>query len=211
MNKVINESKSVAYMIREDGKAIPVAYHPYATDGADYAIDIVPWLFENTLYKSTQLDCRNFTAAYMQYNELTIEDLEDDWGFNCPKGLVNFHEVDNVVTETQLETLAKKLNDDLNEEFCRARFGGTYNSDDLSTGEMVFRISSNHFNWFDVIWKFVYDHSMVKYVTIVRDLEATGTDKVYRDGRDEFYRMPRNDFLNISGNPIIESLFDGRG
>lgn len=204
MNKVINESKSVAYMIREDGKAIPVAYHPYATDGADYAIDIVPWLFENSLYKSTQLDCRNFTADYMQYNGLTIQDLEDDWGFNCPAGLANVQEVTDVVTETQLETLAKKLNDELNEEFCRARFGGTYNSDDLSTGEMVFRISSNHFNWFDVIWKFVYDHSMVKYVTIVRDLEATGTDKVYRDGRDEFYRMPRNDFLNISGNPVIE-------
>lgn len=53
MKSIMNESKSVAYMLREDGKAIAVSYHPYATDGADYAIDVVPWLFTNTLYKST--------------------------------------------------------------------------------------------------------------------------------------------------------------
>lgn len=204
MKSIMNESKSVAYMLREDGKAIAVSYHPYATDGADYAIDVVPWLFTNTLYKSTQMDCKDFVSDYMQYNELTIEDLEDGWGFKCPKGLVSVVEAVADVNLKQVEVLAEKINSDLNEEFCRARFGGTYDSDDLNQGEMVFRISSNHFNWFDIIWNFVYNHQNIKYVTIVKDLEATGTDKVYREGRNEFYRMARNDFLNISGNPVIE-------
>ena len=94
----------------------------------------------------------------------------------------------------------KKVIDDLNQEFCRVRAGGLYDSDG-SLGDIYFRTSSTKFNWFDVIWQFVYDRrNKISTITIVRDKESTKEDKVY------YNRMPVDEFITLNGHPYIESI-----
>ena len=103
----------------------------------------------------------------------------------------------------------------LNDEFLRARNGGMYDSVGDNTGEIYFRVSStNGFNWFDIIWNFVYKHkSRINSVTVVKDNEALGLKKdyIYYHGQDglnkkEFNRMPIDRFLMLKGNPVVEKL-----
>jgi len=67
----------------------------------------------------------------------------------------------------------------LNNNFLRARYGGKFDTE-RGSKEMVFRVSSDGFNWFDIIWEFVYNHkNEINCVTIVRDEESTGEDWFY--------------------------------
>lgn len=199
-----------AYMIRRDGKVFNVDFHPYGTEGIEYVLDYLPWLFECTANESTRRDIAALIQAMMEYTQSSINDLFD--GVDVPSQLLTY--VNNYTTKT--DKTNKELMDaveyDLNQEFCRTRLGGRYNSDDVAAGEIVFRISSNNFNWFNVIWNFVYENrNKINSVTIVRDYESTGEETPYKEGRKVFFRMPVEDFITLSGNPIIESLFDDGG
>ena len=196
-----------AYMIRRDGKVFNVDFHPYGTEGIEYVLDYLPWLFECTANESTRRDIAALVRAMMEHTGSSINDLFD--GFDVPSQFLTY--VSNYKEE--INKTNKELMDaveyDLNQEFCRTRLGGRYNSDDVAAGEIVFRISSTNFNWFNVIWDFVYKNKrIIKSVTIVKDYESTGVDTPYRDGREIFFRMPVEDFITLSGTPIIESLFD---
>ena len=72
---------------------------------------------------------------------------------------------------------------------------------------MTFRISSTGFNWYNIIWEFVYKNSReIKTVTIVRDEESTGTYFEYKNRSGEnYFNMPIEDFLTEKGNPVVES------
>lgn len=104
-------------------------------------------------------------------------------------------------------TLAE-LNDAVNDYYLRIRLGGIYNSDGQS-GDAYFRISSEGFNWFNLIWKLVYDNrDYIKFVTVVRDNQSgksSGYDDYYTIGGKEVYQMPVDEFLTLKGNPILES------
>lgn len=73
----------------------------------------------------------------------------------------------------------------------RVRYGGMFNSSATSK-ELVFRISSVGFNWFNIIYVFVADHKReVQSVTIVKDEEATGYENYFYKYKGEVYdRMP---------------------
>ena len=74
---------------------------------------------------------------------------------------------------------------------------------------MYFRVSSVGFNWFNIIWQFVYDHrNVIDYVTIVKDEESTGyKDYYYSHGDTVYNHLPTKDFIEQSGNPYIESTY----
>lgn len=199
-----------AYMIRRDGKVFNVDFHPYGTEGIEYVLDYLPWLFECTANESTRRDIAALVRAMMEHTGSSINDLFD--GFDVPSQFLTYVSNYKETTDKTNKELMDAVEYDLNQEFCRTRLGGRYNSDDVAAGEIVFRISSTNFNWFNVIWDFVYKNKrIIKLVTIVKDYESTGVDTPYRDGREIFFRMPVEDFITLSGNPIIESLFDDGG
>lgn len=199
-----------AYMIRRDGKVFNVDFHPYGTEGIEYVLDYLPWLFECTANESTRRDIAALVRAMMEHTGSSINDLFD--GVDVPSQLLTYVSNYKERTDKTNKELMDAVEYDLNQEFCRTRLGGRYNSDDVAAGEIVFRISSTNFNWFNVIWDFVYKNKrIIKLVTIVKDYESTGVDTPYRDGREIFFRMPVEDFITLSGNPIIESLFDDGG
>lgn len=199
-----------AYMIRRDGKVFNVDFHPYGTEGIEYVLDYLPWLFECTANESTRRDIAALVRAMMEHTGSSVNDLFD--GFDVPSQFLTYVSTYKEKTDKTNKQLMDAVEYDLNQEFCRTRLGGRYDSDDVAAGEIVFRISSTNFNWFNVIWDFVYKNKrLIKLVTIVKDYESTGVDTPYRDGREIFFRMPVEDFITLSGNPIIESLFDDGG
>lgn len=199
-----------AYMIRRDGKVFNVDFHPYGTEGIEYVLDYLPWLFECTANESTRRDIAALVRAMMEHTGSSVNDLFD--GVDVPSQLLTYVSNYKERTDKTNKELMDAVEYDLNQEFCRTRLGGRYNSDDVAAGEIVFRISSTNFNWFNVIWDFVYKNKrIIKLVTVVKDYESTGVDTPYRDGREIFFRMPVEDFITLSGNPIIESLFDDGG
>lgn len=114
--------------------------------------------------------------------------------------------IDEFEKETNLDNkyeLMNLLNNITNQEFCRVRtsnykvkFGG-------DNGEIYFRISSNGFNWFDLIWNVVNTYqNQIKNVTVINDKQSKGGKEF-----DYYYdHIPVNDFLTLKGNPIIEEL-----
>ena len=81
-----------------------------------------------------------------------------------------------------------------------------YNSSFSDSGEVVFRISSANFNWFNIIWSFVYaNKTKIKTVSVVADEEATGKlDYYYNDKGIVYNNLPIEDFITLPGNSMLD-------
>lgn len=207
---------SVAWMLRKDGKAIQVPVHAYGDEeDSEYILMNAEWLYNNTSSNDTKSDIINLLAVYAVNNDCIDVSTFANYIIenNYLQIKVKFLEkisnnlekaIDFTISGKNYdeEYFNKKVINDLNQEFCRVRAGGAYDSDG-SLGDLYFRTSSSNFNWFDIIWKFVYNlykQNKVKTVTIVRDKESTNEDKVY------YNRMPVEEFITLSGHPYIESI-----
>lgn len=207
---------SVAWMLRKDGKAIQVPVHAYGDEeDSEYILMNVEWLYNNTSNSETKSDIINLLAVYAVNNDCIDVSTFANYIIenNYLQIKVKFLEkisnnlekaIDFTISGKNYdeEYFNKKVINDLNQEFCRVRAGGAYDSDG-SLGDLYFRTSSSNFNWFDIIWEFVYNlykQNKVKTVTIVRDKESTNEDKVY------YNRMPVEEFITLSGHPYIESI-----
>ena len=207
---------SVAWMLRKDGKAIQVPVHAYGDEeDSEYILMNAEWLYNNTSSSETKSDIINLLAVYAVNNDCIDVSTFANYIIenNYLQIKVKFLEkisnnlekaIDFTISGKNYdeEYFNKKVINDLNQEFCRVRAGGAYDSDG-SLGDLYFRTSSSNFNWFDIIWEFVYNlykQNKVKTVTIVRDKESTNEDKVY------YNRMPVEEFITLSGHPYIESI-----
>ena len=207
---------SVAWMLRKDGKAIQVPVHAYGDEeDSEYILMNAEWLYNNTSSNETKSDIINLLAVYAVNNDCIDVSTFANYIIenNYLQIKVKFLEkisnnlekaIDFTISGKNYdeEYFNKKVINDLNQEFCRVRAGGAYDSDG-SLGDLYFRTSSSNFNWFDIIWEFVYNlykQNKVKTVTIVRDKESTNEDKVY------YNRMPVEEFITLSGHPYIESI-----
>lgn len=216
--KILGSSNSKAWMIRNDGKAIAVIQHIYGSEVDDeetmYAAE---WLYDNTRHNATKIICIQFIAAYVDKFEYRIQNSRSDRLLQIIKdrpyrfissNFVSSHSKEiNETTKVDRISARKQVVDELNQEFLRARFGGMYNTNS-SSSEMVFRISSIGFNWYNIIWQFVYErYNSISNVTIVRDEEATGAvDYVYTNNSgDRYWMMPVKDFIEESGSPVVEN------
>lgn len=210
---------SIAWMLRRDGKAIQVPVHAYGDEeDPEYILMNAEWLYNNTENSSTKTDIILLLAIYAVNNDCVDVStfaqyvIKNDYLQISVKFLESIYNeleraIDSAISSDyhNEEYYNKKVVDDLNQEFCRVRAGGVYDSDG-NLGDLYFRTSSSGFNWFDVIWEFVYKlykQNKVSTVTIVRDKESTNEDKVY------YNRMPVEEFITLSGHPYIESI-DGR-
>ena len=211
--------KSIAWMLRRDGKAIQVPVHAYGDEeDPEYILMNAEWLYNNTENSSTKTDIVLLLAIYAVNNDCVDVStfaqyiIKNDYLQISVKFLESIYNeleraIDSAISSDyhNEEYYNKKVVNDLNQEFCRVRAGGVYDSDG-NLGDLYFRTSSSGFNWFDVIWEFVYKlykQNKVSTVTIVRDKESTNEDKVY------YNRMPVEEFITLSGHPYIESI-DGR-
>ena len=216
-----------AYMIRNDGNAIPVVQHLYGNiDEVTETLYAGEWLYEHTRYEKTKQLFINLIASYARFYEglesskSLISDLKaiiTGYPYKyLSTGFVDAHAKEIQKAFDQLEMSSGKslmqsqmqeIIDELNQEFLRARYGGLYNTKS-SSREMVFRVSSTDFNWYNIIWQFVYDHEkVIDSVTIVRDEESTGViNGFYRSkSGQEYNQYPTQDFIMEKGSPVIET------
>lgn len=116
------------------------------------------------------------------------------------------------MTEDELETEGLEIKQFLNENYLRVRLGSEYQNYTERKGAVYFRTSSTDgFNWYPVIFKFLDDLSRttrIGEVTVERDTSATGDRKVYVD------HMSFDEFL-LQKPIVIESVIKcgtiGRG
>lgn len=205
-----------AWMIRSDGKEFPMNVHIYGDiDDAEYTLEIAEWLYNATADNYTKDLIRSLVGTY-------AHDLDPDAVPGELEGIVNYQikhglldlspefvkklDLEHARLCTDIGSVNIAVNDALNQEFLRARYGGMYDSDS-SNGEMYFRISSTGFNWFPIIWDFVYGRrNMISDVTVVKDPESTGMKNMYlvHDG-SKIDHMPTDEFINLSGRPMFDS------
>ena len=105
---------------------------------------------------------------------------------------------------SRLPQLQDAITKSLNQQFCRVRYGGQYDTQ-ANNNTIWFRISSVGFNWANTIYIFASEHKRslnIQYITICRDYES---DNGARDGKPEYfykakdgavyYNMPIEEFL----------------
>lgn len=110
--------------------------------------------------------------------------------------------VDDVRSERS--SLSKRIKDSLNQQFCRARYGGQYNTR-RGNKELWFRISSTGYNWINDIYIWTADHYRglgAQTITICRDYESDYGDS--EDNEEYFYTA--RDGAVYRNMPIIEFL-----
>ena len=215
---------TTAWMLRRDGKSIEVSVHPYGDyESSDYMIGFSNWFYDNTAEPETKDKIINLIASFAIENG--CDSIDEFFDFISEEESYG----DTIINHEFLERVSQNVSDAinllkmasisdsteynrevinrLNNEFCKVRAGGTVDSDG-SLGDMYFRISTNGFNWFDVIWQFVYNNQhKIDTVTVVRDNDNFSKDfEVYRHNGKPIDKMPINDFISLSGRPVFEKM-----
>ena len=192
-----------AWMIRNDGKFIPVEVHPYIFVGDLEPTYAFEWLYKNTKFSKIKELILDFIYIWaIDYLEVDPEDIEseliDEFSSYSSAEMpitsqfikeIGSKLVDRAISEDSLEAIEETLSAELDQEFLRARFGGAFNSDNLSSGEIVFRISSECFNWYNIIFDFISKNEKslkIKCVTIVRDTGLFDKSLKYYKTHDGF-------------------------
>lgn len=200
-----------AWMIGNRGDAIPVVQHIYANSTEpEETLAAAQWLYKNTNNKNTkklvletialwgktllEADRNNFLQAVQE----TIQ--------SKPYRFLSETFVNSILPElltVSIENLDRNIlfeevSCELNQEFLRARYGGIYHTNP-SSKEMVFRISSICFNWYEIICEFLDKVPFqIDTITIIRDEESTGiVGGYYKTAVKEFgyyHKLPAVDF-----------------
>lgn len=119
------------------------------------------------------------------------------------------------------EYISDTIKKSLNQQFCRVRYGGQYDS--KGTSDIWFRISSVGFNWANVIYIFTaenYKKLDVDRIYICRDYESDngeelGKPEYFYKAKDGavYFNMPIDEYLQEEHehSPVFSSVNIGRG
>lgn len=135
----------------------------------------------------------------------------------------NFYDVDSLYEfidefRDRFTNLSTELARSLNQQFCRVRHGGKYNTEKGSSS-LWFRISSVGYNWANTIYVWTADHYRslkVDSVYICRDSESDNVEEEYfykaKDGTP-YFDMPISEYLNEEHehSPVFSSISVGSG
>lgn len=109
-------------------------------------------------------------------NSITMEEI---WDLVPDEWFENFDETFKKLSDYS----GSEINELLNQEFMRVRYGGEYDSSS-SNYDIYFRISSVGFSWNKVIDEFLSNFGKkITSITIERDAESTGLDNVYKTSK----------------------------
>ena len=217
----MNLDQSNAFMIRNDGEIFNVRTHPYGNEDIEYVEETLAaaeWLYNHTKSDNTKALVMSFIKTWalsLEYSfeptiigKIIVEIKNKPYKF-LTLNFVELHreELENANVFDNLPVINKLVCMELNQEFLRARYGGMYNTV-VGSREMVFRVSSMGFKWFNIIWNFVENNkSKIDCVTVCADEESTGREAYYYNHNGTiFYRTPVDEFIMLSGNPIVEKL-----
>ena len=112
------------------------------------------------------------------------------------KKLNNFKDVETLydfvdeVSES-VSSIQLKIKNSLNQQFCRVRFGGKYDSQ-VGNNAIWFRISSVNYNWNNTIYMFVSEMRRklrIETITICRDSES---DSGFASGKPDYFYKARD-------------------
>lgn len=199
------------YMLRNDGQLLECGdLHPYIFENIYKPISYnIETLINNHIddliwfYNNSTIDVKNHISSLLK--SLLISN-----SYNIDKSIILNSDVDIQVDNysdksSQIEDLFELISNETNQLFCRVRtssliWAGTSN-------EIYFRISSVGFNWFNLIWKIVYDNkNFISNVSICNDSRVDGSKTVFYTHNGELMKhIPVNDFILLSGNPIFET------
>ena len=214
LNENVSLQKATPYMLRNDGELLTCGdIHPYIYYNAfnDEYEELIYLLNNNYLqwfYNNTLNDETKEKIASLLFSILRCEELEQlHAGAKKIIEELALKEPNEVIEDkSQIFDIFYDLNNVTNQEFCRVRtsslkYGGKSNN-------VYFRISSIHFNWFDLIWKLLFDNqSFVKDVTICKDQQTFGGRfEPYKIKGKSINNMPVEEFLTLEGNPVIEKF-----
>ena len=117
-----------------------------------------------------------------------------------------------------LPNIQETIKRSFNQQFCRVRYGGQYNSVSWNN-EIWYRISSVGYNWVNTIYRFTSDMRRaynITHISICRDSESDNSDVEYfyraKDGT--FYKhLPIDEYLQEEHehNPAFEGVNINRG
>ena len=168
------------YMLRNDGGLLECGeYHPYI--------------------KSYRKESLEETIKYLKNHNSFLK-----WFY---ENTLN-EEVKNIIsnlkfTQEEIDRLWYLTN----QEFCRVRTSNYRYKIGGDNGEIYFRISSENFDWFELIWnvcvKFIHS---IDYVTIMKDPQTFGKQFDYIKIKDtKINKLPIKDFIELDGEPLVES------
>lgn len=198
-----------AYMLRDDGKIFecPIM-HPYIkyliNDKDNNQIEFLfnknylalKWFFDHTADPDVQINIVELVYAVLNNRFFKVDSEKRDYFQKAFLDKTN-SEVDlNKKSVFDIIFLFRELNRKTNQEFCRIRTS----PDNEITGkkDIYFRISSDNFNWFDLIWKLIYENrKFLNQIDISTDLQAKGNEIWY------YKDTSVDDFIEISGKPEI--------
>lgn len=169
------------YMLRNDGELLKCGdYHPYIKS------------YRKEPLEETIKYLKNHSSFLKWFYENTLND-----------------EVKNIIsnlkfTQEEIDRLWYLTN----QEFCRVRTSNYRYKIGGDNGEIYFRISSENFNWFDLIWNTCIKYSpSIDYITIMRDPQVFGKQFDYIKIKGEpMNKYPLKNFIELEGEPLVESL-----
>lgn len=230
--------KSIAYHLRQDGKYFPITAHIYCSGdgtlsgeseaaefilvtkskGSELAKQVLDtWIGLKVISRYSVvpdnipvdrfiLPAIHSTQELMEYH---LTDTEVLAVHNECNNYTTMGELRDYLELVDITTLQNDIMTLLNQQFCRVRYGGIYNSH--GEPEVWIRISSVGVSWTDVIYKFVTAFKNVQkvdYITICRDrtspdetpgyiVDGADNIKIYRANDGELYlHMPINEYLS---------------
>lgn len=169
------------YMLRNDGELLKCGdYHPYI--------------------KSYRKESLEETLKYLDLHKSFLE-----WFYNNSLNKETKTLIKNFDgTEETIERLWYLTN----QEFCRVRTSNYRYKTGGDNSEIYFRISSENFNWFDLIWDVCVKYSpSIDYITIMKDPQTFGKQFDYIKIKGEpMNKYPLKNFIQLEGESIVESL-----
>ena len=176
-----------AWMVRKDGKIIPVVQHIYANpENVEESLSAAEWLYRYTLHKKVKRMILMFIRTWaLQELHCTLETIEEAIQKEIAKRPYVFL-TERFIEEHWEELASRELQEEqhtlqeyclkvtlaLNEEFMRVRFGGKYNTQP-GCKELYFRISSENHDWRDAQQIFLRDvNPNYEELRVVVDEEA---------------------------------------
>ena len=202
----------LAWMIGNNGEAVEVTQHPYGNpdiEEIEETLAAAEWFDLHTNHPSIHsLIVRLFSSwAYSKFGSVEAGDIKK-YLLHLPHRVVSSVFIDGLTPELDIgfaeepEGINRLICAELNQEFLRARYGGMYDTEQ-GNRDMYFRTSSVCFDWLTIICAFVAERKIdIETVTIIRDVESTGTDGQYLNCNGiSINHMVKADFLNIPECP----------
>ena len=195
---LISEAEVSAFLIKTDSSDIELAQYvidawialniedmiQYDDDEDDIIDHIYTFLADNGPL--------GYEAKYELYPDEIVAIHKKLNNFNSVETLYDFvDDVSDKLASTQL-----RIKTSLNQQFCRVRFGGKYDSQ-IGNNSIWFRISSVNFNWNNTIYMFVSEMKRklrIQTVTICRDSES---DSGFASGKPDYFYKARDGHIYL--------------